>query len=70
MHRFRYFGDIIRYSRSGLLDLVAVWSDVNAELLETRGVSSIVAYMGGNELCGRDLGLRELQRRRRRHEGR
>lgn len=57
LHRFRYFGDLLRYSRSGFLDVVAVWSKWTTEFLIARGVPAMTAYMGNYAGCGRDLGL-------------
>jgi hypothetical protein len=57
LHRHRYFGDVYRYSKNGLLDKVAVWSKWTADLLNRRGVPAITAYMGHYPACGRDLEL-------------
>jgi hypothetical protein len=56
-NRFRYFGDVCRYTRQGIVDVLAVWSDWTAELLRRKGLNPIVAHMGYYPECGRDLGL-------------
>jgi len=57
LHRYRYYGDAYCYSRTGLLDIVAVWSKWTAALLKVRGIPTITAYMGHSHANGRDLGL-------------
>jgi hypothetical protein len=56
-HRFRYFGDIWRYQRQGLIDVLAVWSPSVGHELRGRGLAPIVVGMGYYPDCGRDLGL-------------
>jgi hypothetical protein len=57
LHRFRYYGDIWRYRRAGLLDVLAVWSPRVGEELTRRGLAPMVVGMGYYPDCGRDLGL-------------
>lgn len=57
LNRYRYFGDVYRYRHGKILDLVAVWSKWTTQLLSSRGVPAITAYMGHYPACGRDLGL-------------
>lgn len=57
LHRFRYFGDIWRYQRQGLINVLAVWSPWVGEELARRGLAPIVVGMGYYPDCGRDLGL-------------
>lgn len=57
LHRFRYYGDIWRYRRAGLLDILAVWSPQVGEELTRRGFAPLVVGMGYYPDCGRDLGL-------------
>jgi hypothetical protein len=57
LHRFRYYGDIWRYRRAGLIDVLAVWSPQVGDELTRRGFAPIVVGMGYYPDCGRDLGL-------------
>jgi hypothetical protein len=49
---------VCRYTRQGIVDVLAVWSDWTADLLRRKGLNPIVAHMGCYPECGRDLGLK------------
>lgn len=57
LHRYRYFGDGLRYFRNPSKNVMVLWSDWTAKLLHNRGLEVAVAYMGYHPDFGRDMGL-------------
>lgn len=57
LHRYRYYGDAIRYFNHNPDTLLAVWSSWTAQMLHNRGLQPLLAYMGSHPDLGRDLGL-------------
>ena len=58
LHRYRYYGDALRYFNHDRSNVLAVWSTWIAQLLKRRGLDAMFAPMGYHPDFGTDLGLK------------